>query len=260
MLRILTLSLVVCWVLMAPAFSAPQVDVQVLAENRGDLPFQPSADDDINLNVATMTSPTPWHPVNTNPADQEAAFTDGLDLGPLTGLLNDFLGGPEPIDNENVPAAVAEWYFSGPQDLYEIRVFSGNSGGRDGRIFHHYDVATTTSANPALGPFTPLIEEVIPVSTGFGSVGNPNPPGLYEAALTVVNNDSDGPMISGVTGIQITFYMVSETSGAFRDDWDAGNGDDRDGAPPAFESPLIYEVDAFFTDQNPSAVENWSIY
>jgi hypothetical protein len=180
-------------------------------------------------------------------------------------LLNDFLGGLDPVDNENVPAAVAEWYFAQPEDLYEIRVFSGNSGGRDGRIFHHYDVAVTTNANPPLGPFNTVIEEVIPVATGFGSVGNPNDAmnpddGIYEASLSVVNDDTQGPLASGVTGIQITFYMVSETTGAFRDDWDTGNGDDRDGAPPAFESPLIYEVDAFFTPQGSSKVENWSLY
>lgn len=246
------------------SWSAPQIAVQELAESRATLTYQPSGEDDLHENLAQMTSPTPWHPVNTNPADQEAAFTDGLDLGPLTGLLNDFLGGPTPEENENTPAAVAEWYFAQPEDLYEIRVFSGNAGGRDGRIFHHYDVAVTTNPIPALGPFNLLIEEVTPVPTGFGTVGNPNPPGLYEASLSVVNDDTNGPLATGITGIQIIFYMVSNTAGAFRDDWTPGMGDDRDGDAPAFESPLIYEVDAFFSPQTPpqpaSSVNNWALY
>lgn len=249
--------------------SAPRIVVQELGTTTGALSIQHSDSDDLNGNIATVISPTPWHPVNTDPADREAAFTDGNGLGALTGLLNDCLRGCGTTANQNIPAAVAEWYFFEPHNIAELRVFTGNNG-RDGRIFHHYDVAVTTDPFPEGAAYdVPLIEEVTPVPSetpgvgGFGLVGNTNPPGTYQASLSVVNDDANGPLAEGVTGIRITFYQVSNTAGAFRDDWDPGEGDDRDGQPAGFESPLVYEVDLFYGDApitNPTGVTDWSLY
>ncbi|GMV66487.1 MAG: hypothetical protein KJ050_10035 [Candidatus Omnitrophica bacterium] len=251
------------------SYSAPRIVVQELGTTTEALTIQHSDSDDLNGILAVMVSPTPWHPVNTNPADQEAAFTDGQGLGGLTGLLNDCLRGCGTSANQNVPAAVAEWYFSEPHNIAELRVFTGNYG-HDGRIFHHYDVAMTTDPFPEGASYdVPLIEEVTPVPSGipgvggFGLVGNPNPPGTYEASLSVVNDDAGGPLAEGVTGMRITFYQVSNTAGAFRDDWNAGEGDDRDGQDAGFESPLVYEVDLFFGNApitNPTGVTDWSLY
>jgi len=251
--------------------AAPRIVVQEMGILPEALSIQQSAVDDLNDNLADMVSATPWHPVNTNPEDHEMAFTDGLgQVHIFSGLLNDFLGGPEPYQNENVPAAVARWYFDGPHNLAELRVFSSNTDGRDGRVFHHYDVAITTDPDP-IGAWydVPLIEEVTPVPGlqpgwgGFGLIANPHTPGTYAASLSVVNDDANGPLALDATGIQIIFYMVSNTEGAFRDDWTPYNGDDRDGQDPAFESPLIYEVDLFFGDHpitNPTSVHDWSLY
>ncbi len=197
------------------------------------LAFQPSATDDLNGNLATVVSGG-WHPANTNPADQQAAFTDGATLGGLTGLLNDFPG-------ENVPALVARWDLGGQVDLNELRVFSGNNG-RDGRVFHHYDVYVTQQTPPTSG-FTLLANEVTP--TAFGGA-NPASPNDYIASLTVLQDALGGKLASAVTGLEIHFYSVSNTARRFDDDWNAGNGDDRDGNAAAFESPLIFEVDADF--------------
>jgi hypothetical protein len=251
--------------------AAPRIVVQELGILPEALSIQQSTTDDLNDNIAEIVSVTPWHPANTNPEDQEIAFTDGLgQVRVYTGLLNDFLGGIYPYQNENIPAAVARWYFDGPHNLAELRVFSSNTSGRDGRVFHHYDVAVTTDEDPIGGNYeTPLIVEVTPVPGlnpgwgGFGLIGNPHDPGTYSCALSVVNDDAGGPLAVGATGIQISFYMVSETTGAFRDDWMPGNGDDRDGQEPAFESPLINEVDLFFGDgpiTNPTEVIDWSLY
>ncbi|MBW7938916.1 MAG: hypothetical protein H3C63_08980 [Candidatus Omnitrophica bacterium] len=63
--------------------------------------------------------------------------------------------------------------------------------------------------------------------------------------------------------MRITFYQVSNTAGAFRDDWNAEEGDDRDGQDAGFESPLVYEVDLFFGNApitNPTGVTDWSLY
>ena len=253
------------------SYAAPRIVVQELGILPEALTIQHSSTDDLNDNVAEMVSATPWHPANTNPDDHEIAFTDGLgQVRTFTGLLNDFLGGPNPDQNENVPAAVARWYFDGAHNIAELRVYSSNTGGRDGRVFHHYDVAVTTDSDPiGAGYDVPLIQEVTPVPCvnpgegGFGLIGNPNPPGDYSASLSVVNDDANGPLAVDATGIQIIFYMVSNTAGQFRDDWMPGNGDDRDGQEPAFESPLIYEVDLFFGDApitNPTSVSDWSLY
>ncbi|MBE7487606.1 hypothetical protein HS121_05025 [bacterium] len=199
----------------------------------GNLAYQPSATDELNGNVATVVAGG-WHPANTNPADHEAAFTDGLTLGGLTGLLNDFPG-------ENTPALIARWDLGGQANLNELRVFSGNNG-RDGRVFQHYDVYVTQAQPPTSG-FTLLAEEV--ACAPFGS-GNPAAPNDYVACLTSLKDSLGGPLASVVTGLEIHFYSVSNTARQFRDDWNAGNGDDRDDEAAAFESPLIFEVDAFY--------------
>ncbi|MBE7486798.1 hypothetical protein HS121_00850 [bacterium] len=157
-----------------------------------------------------------------------------MTLGGLTGLLNDFPG-------ENTPALIARWDLGGQANLNELRVFSGNNG-RDGRVFQHYDVYVTQAQPPTSG-FTLLAEEV--ACAPFGS-GNPAAPNDYVACLTSLKDSLGGPLASVVTGLEIHFYSVSNTARQFRDDWNAGNGDDRDDEAAAFESPLIFEVDAFY--------------
>ncbi|MCA9416012.1 MAG: hypothetical protein KC917_07070, partial [Candidatus Omnitrophica bacterium] len=196
------------------------------------LSILPDSSDQLNGLLAVMQNVSPWHPANTNPADQEPALTDGVGLNGLAGLLNDFPG-------ENTPAGIARWDLGGPVDLSEIRVFSGNSG-RDGRVFHHYDVYVTTETPPTSG-YTLLAEEVTPEP--FGTINS----GTYEACVTSLQNSVSGYLGEGITGLEIHFYAVDNTGGEFRDDWDPGNGDDRDGLTYAFVSPLIYEVDAYFT-------------
>ncbi len=218
----------------------PQVLVLECATSQAALSIQPDVGDSLQGLLAVMQNPSPWHPANTNPADQELAFTDGAGINGLAGLLND----NPPV--ENTPVSVARWDLGGAVDLLDLTVFSGNAG-RDGRVFHHYDVYVTTAPSANSG-FGLLIEEVIPVAGGFGSVGNPNPPGTLEACVTRIGDTFDGVVAEAITGLEIHFYSVSNTAGAFWDDWNPGNGDDRDGQNYAFESPLIIEVDANFRD------------
>src|SRR5690606_39636277 len=109
-----------------------------------------------------------FHDTNTLPADQEAAFTDGAGLTAIAGLLRDFPG-------ENTPAWSGFWDLGNVSaDLTEIRVFSGNPG-KDGRVWHHYDVYTTTDPAPAGGStWTPQIgrascRERVETAPGAGS-------------------------------------------------------------------------------------------
>lgn len=220
--------------LVAQAGVNPSTPAVVLAEcatSEAALSVAPNSGDDLNGLLAVMQNVSPWHPANTNPADQEPALTDGTGLNGLAGLLNDFPG-------EGTPAAIARWDLGGLVDLSSLTVFSGNAG-RDGRVFHHYDVYVT-SASPADSGYNLLISQVI--SAPFGSVNS----GTFEACVTSVADASGGFLAEGITGLEIHFYAVDNTGGQFRDQWDPGNPNDSDGLTFAFVSPLITEVDAYF--------------
>lgn len=99
------------------SYSAPRIVVQAVGTSTEALTIQHSDSDDLNADPGSHGQPDPWHPANTNPADQEAAFTDGQGLGGLTWLLNDCLRGCGTSANQNVPAAVANRYFSEPHNI-----------------------------------------------------------------------------------------------------------------------------------------------
>lgn len=201
------------------------------------LSIQPDGADLLNGNVASRISGG-FHSANTDPADHEPAFTDGVPLGALTGLLADFPG-------QNVPAWDGFWILDSgnPVDLREIRVFSGNEG-RDGRVYHHYDAWVTSDPAPsAASSWTLLAAEIVPAPFGTS-----NAAGDTEATLTRLTNPDGGNLASGATGLRLAFYAVSRNDGVLHDDWDACTGEDRDGAGAAFQSPLIYEVDAYVGD------------
>ncbi len=220
-----------------PESLPPGVFVETASDDLA-LSIQPDAGDPLNGNLATKI----WggfHPANSAAADREPAFTDGAGLGALTGLLKDFPG-------ENVPAWSGFWVLDGGAavDLTELRVFSGNHG-RDGRVFHHYDVYVTADPWPsAASDWTLLIAEVTSAPFWTSNAG-----GEIEASLTRVTNPAGGALAANITGLQLAFYAVSRTDSVFHDDWDACSGDDRDATDAAFESPLIYEVDAYFGSQ-----------
>lgn len=199
------------------------------------LSLQPDPTDPLNGNVATRISGG-FHQANSDPADQEPAFTDGAGLAALTGLLMDFPG-------ENVPAWAGFWILDGGSavDLSELRVFSGNEG-KDGRVFHHVDIYVTDDPMPsATSPWTLLMEEVAPAAFGTS-----NADGGIEATLTRITDPEGGNLATNVTGLKLAFYAVSRNDDTFHDDWDPCNGDDRDGAGATFQSPLIFEVDAYW--------------
>ncbi len=213
------------------------------------LSVQPDPSDPLNGNVATRLSGG-FHPANTMPADQEPAFTDGAGLGAYTGLLMDYPG-------QNTPAWSGFWVLAGgsPVNLREARVFSGNMG-KDGRVFHHYDLYATSDPAPSAASVWTRVKEQV-TSAAFGAS---NASGSIEAMLTRLTDPAGGNLATAITGMRLDFYAVSNNDNLFHDDWDACNGADCDGAAAAFQSPLIYEVDAYFgTEQAPVSVHVDSI-
>ncbi len=199
------------------------------------LSIQPDTADPLNGLVATRLSGG-FHPANTNPADHEPAFTDGTGLGALTGLLADYPG-------QNTPAWSGFWVLSGgsPVDLREVRVFSGNTG-KDGRVFHHYDLYVTSDPVPSASSVWTRVKEQV-TSAAFGTSNGSH---SIQAMLTRLSDPGGGNLAAGITALRLDFYAVSDNDNLLHDDWDACNGADCDGAAAAFQSPLIYEVDAYF--------------
>jgi hypothetical protein len=164
------------------------------------LSLQPDSADSLSGLVATRLSGG-FHPANANPADQEPAFTDGAGLGALTGLLADYPG-------QNTPAWSGFWVLAGGStvDLREVRVFSGNTG-KDGRVFHHYDLYVTSDPAPsASSTWAPLRQEV--TSAAFGTS---NASHSIEATLTRLSDPGGGNLATG-TALRLDFHAVSATT------------------------------------------------
>lgn len=189
-------------------------------------------------------SPLPgWHPVNTDPADQLAAFTDGLGIRStgFSGLLNDNF----PVANASgKPAKIVEYPFDTPVDIGRINIFSGNRVNSDGRIFSttyiEYSRDNGFTYQP-LGFFQ---------SDPFGTINretNPVPPLAPAQGSTLVSvfDNANATMLSGVTNLIFNLYSVDNTGGQYRDPFDGLNpitGLD-DGLSVAFNSPIIFELD-----------------
>ena len=145
-----------------------------------------------------------------------------------------------------MPAWSGFWVLDGGNavDLTELRVFSGNQG-KDGRVFQHYDVFVTADPWPsATSDWILLMAEVTSAPFWTSNTGEE-----IGASLSRLTNPAGGALAADITGLQLAFYAVSRTDSVFHDDWDACSGDDRDATDAAFESPLIYEVDAYFGSQ-----------
>jgi len=180
---------------------------------------------------AEQAGDTGWHPVNTDPQDQLAAFTDDVrkDRG-LYGLMNDFPG----VGN---PAKLVRYNLGGPHDVGRIGIMSGN-GGKDGRVFSttviKYSTDNGTSFN-TLGYFQ---------SDPSGTL-NAGPNAPWASTYVTVSDDGSLTLLAGVTHLEFDLYAVDNTGGQMRDPYDGLNpftGID-DGLSAAIVSPEIWELD-----------------
>ncbi len=225
-------SILLCAALAALMAAAPAGAYNVVVYQALDEPslaLQPSSDSVIRGMIGTLLAGG-WHPVNTNPADQLAAFTDGalMSASGLSGLLNDFPGSGN-------PANVVQYDLLAPVDVAQIRVFSGNHF--DGRAYHTYTVEFSDN-----GGFT-WTNPIYVQSHPSGYSNNNNFPNLKRAVSVL--SDPSGTLMAGVTNVRFSLYSTSNTQGWMWDPFDGVNpftGVD-DGFPAAFESPLILELE-----------------
>jgi hypothetical protein len=174
-----------------------------------------------------------WHPVNDDPADQFAAFTDGIGMRPsnLSGLLADF-----PF--EGSPAKIVEYPFDSPVDIGQINIFTGNQDA-DGRIFSTTYIEYSTDGGATfqgLGYFQ---------SDPSGTINSTGVPDPQRSTLLSIFDDASPTLLSGVTNIIFNLYAVDNTGGQMRDPFDGVNdftGLD-DGLSAAFVSPKVLELD-----------------
>jgi len=168
-----------------------------------------------------------WHPANTNPSDQLAAFTDGAgNLSGLTGLLNDFPGA-------GLPTKLIEYDMGGLKNVAQINILSGN-GGKDGRVF-----STTVIRSSSDGVSFSLLGYF--QSDPSGTVNS----GQWGSTLVAISDDLGADLLSAVRYLRFELYAVDNTGGQMRDPFDGLNpltGMD-DGLTAAFVAPLIFEID-----------------
>lgn len=190
-----------------------------------------------------------WHPQNTDPADQLAAFTDGLGLraSGLSGLLND-----ANVDDPNGYAAkVVQYPFTTPVDIGKINLFTGNRFNADSRIFASAYIEYSTDFGftfQPLGYFRSDASGTINDESNPNSTFNP----AQKSTLLSIFDSASPTMISGVTDLVINLYavgsdidQVSPDRGIHGDHFDGVNplnGVD-DGIRSAFVSPLVFEID-----------------
>ena len=228
----------------------PNEDLEIEREQAptpGELSTLPDSEDAINGRVGT-TLTGGFHNVNTDPADQVPAFSDGAGLGRLTGLLRDFPG-------RDTPAWSGYWMIdeSGPADVYEVRVFSGNADA-DGRVFHHYDVYATADSSPRIASSWTLVAEGI-LSDELETTNS----GDIQATRTSVRGKGGAAIATSVRAMRFDFYAASDTTAKLIDQFDGGETRDQDGDPPAFVSPLIYEVDVYTASEEVSRFESFIV-
>ncbi|MEQ8849304.1 PEP-CTERM sorting domain-containing protein [Botrimarina sp.] len=190
-----------------------------------------------------------WHPANPASSDPSrpeglTTFTDGVGAfqSGLNGLLNEnFIGGGDPPQPEpGAPVKVVEYILDSPRDIGRINILSGNRLDADGRIFS--TVLIRASTDDGLN-FTDLGYFQSDPSGTVNEQSPLSPP--QRASLMTIVDDSQATLLSGVTNIEFTFFAVSDTTGRLHDPFDGVNpytGVD-DGLSPAFQSPLIWEID-----------------
>ncbi|GMV96065.1 MAG: PEP-CTERM sorting domain-containing protein [Phycisphaerae bacterium] len=179
-----------------------------------------------------------WHGVNTAAEDQLPAFTDdhGPNGRPFYGLLNDPFNGGLGSDQ---PVKLVRYDLGGPKNITELRIFTGNINGADGRIFSTTVVKYSTDGGNIfqdLGYFQ---------SDPSGTINNALA-GNFFTTLVRIFDDQSPTLLSGVTHLQFNFYAVHRNNDTMHDPFDGVNpftgGNDNLASP--FTSPLVYEIDA----------------
>lgn len=176
-----------------------------------------------------------------------AALTDGGFAIPATneGLLQD-------VDAvEDVVVGSVVYDLGSAVNVDSVAVISAWN---DSRVFHHYDIYTTTDATvDGSSTWSLLVAEV--TSGSFGAA-HPNAGNNDATAITVVSDDA-GDLATAVTGIRFDFFNVAHNSvtNTFADTFN-GTAGANDGITAANTAPFLREIDVFLA---PSNIQEWML-
>jgi PKD repeat protein len=199
--------------------AVPMVQTHETAGSLGGLSASIVGDDLLAGDIGSVEAGG-FYPSLSPPADA-SDLTDGVAGAGTEAVLADYLR----------PSLRISYVLSPPQSIAGLNVFAQNS---DGRVFQNYDVEYSVAGDSS---YQMLIEGV--TSGPFGQIN----PGSIGASLTQVAGVSEGPIAVEVDALRFTFYCVSNVSGFFWDEWDAGEPGDTDGNPRAYVASLIKEID-----------------
>lgn len=192
-----------------------------LAESLGELGVSIAMDDALAGLIGTLEAGGFHDAVPGGVAGGLADLTDGAPGINLEAVLADF----------SRPSLQVVYTLSPPVSIQAIRVIAANS---DGRVFQNYDVAYSVPGDPG---FNTLLTGV---TTGpFGQSNN----GSIGASYTQIAGTAFGPVATDVDALRFTFFCVSQTTGEFRDPYDAFEPGDVDGLGQAFQATIVKEID-----------------
>ncbi len=194
----------------------------------------PDSTDDLSGKIATRLRGG-FHPIVTSPADQEAAFTNGIGLAGIAGLLRDYPpDGIEGQDYADQPSWSGFWILDNGAavDLDEVRIFSGNAG-KDGRVWHNADLHVTVDPAPSAQSEWILVKEEIKPAI----FGTPNP-GTVEATRTRVTRQGNAPLWNSVTAMRLDLFATATF----------GSSSFADSTSQTLVAPIVFEIDAYTSE------------
>jgi hypothetical protein len=202
----------------------------------GQLNPAPDNADDLQGVIATRLRGG-FHPIVTNPADMEAAFTDGVGMAGIAGLLRDYPPDGFEQDHTDQPSWSGFWILDGgqPVNLDEVRIYSGNAG-KDGRVWHNADLYVTTDPSPSANSTWQLVKEEIKPAI----FGTPNP-GTIEATGTRTYREGDAALWNSVTAMRLDLFSTA----AF------GVNNFANSTAQTMIAPIVFEVDAYTSEATP---------
>ncbi len=187
-----------------------------------DLPVQVSDSDLIEGRMPTYVEGG-FHPLSYGGVER---LTNGsFDPELAAVVLRDY------ADHE--PALLVRYEFERRVTIEEIRIFAGHFGDGGNRAFQSDDI------------YINGIPAALELTSGeYGQVS----PNSYTSAVSVVRllpETGASYVAQGVTSVDIQFYCTSSLNLDFRDRWSPylDPDQDRDGADPAYVSPVIKEID-----------------
>ncbi len=188
--------------------------------------------------------PSSWsggfHPASTGGVER---LTNGVfDPEPAAVVLRDYAF--------NEPALTVRYDFPSPIRIDEVRIFAGHASDGGNRAFQSNDILI----NNQLVAFD--------LTTGnYGQVA-PSSSARAVSLVRLLPKTGETSVARFATSIEIRAWCSSSLDLEFRDRWSPYNNPDQDidGVDPAYESPILKEIDVIGAPENTNFVDGFILY